>query len=239
MFCLIFRLKKTTLVIVLFFTTRIHFNTYISFFYITLLPWCPFLFYRCAYKSSEMKWSWWWNTSAGLLRVHQTSKTLQPVDELKKGPFMLQVQVLDYRQIDAGAQADVRLSATSRTGCLVWESVLTLQSQNKLHKADRCLPRKENECEFSGFFKAFIMSRRKRFLVTFPRPDRPARWAWARKREAGRAQSSLGCRPAVRMVLLWLLPLPAPLCTGQALRLQLTKPLDAVRLPGWNRKAQR
>ncbi|XP_029296567.1 uncharacterized protein LOC115014060 [Cottoperca gobio] len=77
---------------------------------------------------------------AGLLRVRQSVKTLQPVDELKKGPFRLQVRVQEYRQLEAGQEVDVCLSATSRTGCPVWESVLTLLSQNKLHKVSRRSP---------------------------------------------------------------------------------------------------
>lgn len=88
--------------------------------------------------------------------MRQTLKTLQPVDELKKGPFTLQVQVLVYRQIAAGVEVDVHLSATSRTGCPVWESVLTLLSQNQLHKADRFLPVEENQCEFTGVFCFFF-----------------------------------------------------------------------------------
>lgn len=79
--------------------------------------------------------------------MRQTLRTLEPVDELKKGPFTLRVRVLEYRQIDAGVEVDLCLSATARTGCLVWESVLTLLSKDKLHKASRCLPRMENECE--------------------------------------------------------------------------------------------
>ncbi|XP_031156481.1 uncharacterized protein si:ch211-12e13.1 isoform X2 [Sander lucioperca] len=75
---------------------------------------------------------------AGLVRVRQSLKTLQPVDELKKGPFTLQVRVLEYRQIDAGVEVDVCLSATSRTGSPVWESVLTLLSKNKLQNVGRC-----------------------------------------------------------------------------------------------------
>lgn len=69
------------------------------------------------------------------------------MDELKKGPFTLRVQVLEYRQVDAGVEVDVCLTATARTGCAVWESVLTLLSKNKSHKASRCLPRKESESE--------------------------------------------------------------------------------------------
>ncbi|XP_042343470.1 uncharacterized protein si:ch211-12e13.1 [Plectropomus leopardus] len=75
---------------------------------------------------------------AGLLRVRQSLKTLEPVDELKRGPFMLQVRVLEYRQLDAGVEVDICLSATSRSGCAVWESVLTLLSKNKHHRAGRC-----------------------------------------------------------------------------------------------------
>lgn len=51
------------------------------------------------------------------------------MDELKKGPFTLGAAVLAYRQTEAGVEADIRLSAASRTGSLVWESVLTLGSQ--------------------------------------------------------------------------------------------------------------
>ncbi|XP_056274301.1 uncharacterized protein si:ch211-12e13.1 isoform X2 [Pseudoliparis swirei] len=80
---------------------------------------------------------------AGLFRVRQSLKTLQPVDELKKGPFVLQVRVQEYRQSDAGVEVDISLSATSRTGCPVWESILTLLSKNteRLYKnAHECQP---------------------------------------------------------------------------------------------------
>lgn len=80
---------------------------------------------------------------AGLFPLRQTLKTLEPVDELKKGPFTLQAGVLMYRQMEARVEVDIRLSATSRTGALVWESVLTLVSQDKLLGADRCLPSTE------------------------------------------------------------------------------------------------
>ncbi|XP_040898556.1 uncharacterized protein si:ch211-12e13.1 [Toxotes jaculatrix] len=84
---------------------------------------------------------------AGLVRVCQSLKTFQPIDELKKGPFTLQVRVLVYRQIDAGVEVDICLSATSRSGCPVWESVLTLLSKNKLHKASRGLTESERESQ--------------------------------------------------------------------------------------------
>lgn len=74
---------------------------------------------------------------AGLVRLRQTVKTLQPIDELKKGPFSLRAEVTEYRQVHAGVEVDVRLSAASRSGCPVWESVLTLLSRDKLHTAPR------------------------------------------------------------------------------------------------------
>lgn len=82
---------------------------------------------------------------AGLVRVRQSLKTLQPIDELKKGPFMLRARVLEYQQIEAGVEVNICLSATSRTGSQVWESILTLLSKNKLHSANGCLQRHENQ----------------------------------------------------------------------------------------------
>ncbi|XP_024131272.1 uncharacterized protein si:ch211-12e13.1 isoform X2 [Oryzias melastigma] len=68
---------------------------------------------------------------AGLVRVRQSLQTLQPVDELKKGPFSLQARVLGYQQTRTGAEVDIRLSATSRSGSTVWESVLTFLSEGR------------------------------------------------------------------------------------------------------------
>ena len=93
--------------------------------------------------------------SAGLVRVRQSVKTLQPIDELKKGPFMLQVRVMEYRPIDAGVEVDICLSASSRSGSLVWESVLTLLSRNKLHTADSFTETERESEQGSGDF--FIM----------------------------------------------------------------------------------
>ncbi|XP_061527015.1 uncharacterized protein si:ch211-12e13.1 [Phycodurus eques] len=81
----------------------------------------------------------------GLVCVRQSIKTHQPVDELKKGPFMLQVQVLVYRPVDVGVEVDVLLSATSRSKSLVWESILTLLSKNKCRQAIECGANNENE----------------------------------------------------------------------------------------------
>lgn len=75
---------------------------------------------------------------AGLVRVRQTVKTLQPIDELKKGPFKLQARVLCYRRINAGVEVDIYLSATAASSCLIWESVWTLLSTNKLHEDATC-----------------------------------------------------------------------------------------------------
>ncbi|TWW60720.1 hypothetical protein D4764_05G0008100 [Takifugu flavidus] len=83
------------------------------------------------------------NSSAGLRRLRQTLRTFEPVDELKKGPFTLQAGVLTYRQTEACVEVDIRLSATSRTGSLVWESVLTLVSQDKQQGSSRSQPSAE------------------------------------------------------------------------------------------------
>ncbi|XP_011613742.1 uncharacterized protein [Takifugu rubripes] len=80
---------------------------------------------------------------AGLHRLRQTLRTFEPVDELKKGPFTLQAGVLTYRQTEACVEVDIRLSATSRTGSLVWESVLTLVSQDKQQGSSRSQPSAE------------------------------------------------------------------------------------------------
>ncbi|XP_054628795.1 uncharacterized protein si:ch211-12e13.1 isoform X2 [Dunckerocampus dactyliophorus] len=83
----------------------------------------------------------------GLLCVRQSIKSHQPVDELKKGPFVLRVQVLVYRLVDAGVEVDVRLSAFSRCESVVWESIITLLSKNEPQQANKCVAKKENEGE--------------------------------------------------------------------------------------------
>ncbi|KAK2837693.1 hypothetical protein Q5P01_014905 [Channa striata] len=84
---------------------------------------------------------------AGLVLVRQSLKTLEPVDELKKGPFTLQVRVLEYRHVDTGVEVDICLSATSYTRRPVWESVLTLLSKNKRHKDSRCSSETEDHSD--------------------------------------------------------------------------------------------
>lgn len=87
--------------------------------------------------------------SVGLIRVRQTVKTLQPIDELKKGPFTLQVRVLGYEHTDTGVEVDICLAAASCAGCPVWESVLTLLSTNGLHTASRSLLKNGDQQEHS------------------------------------------------------------------------------------------
>lgn len=65
----------------------------------------------------------------GLTRVRQRLNTQQPIDELKKGPFILQAQVLVYRNVAVGVEVDILLSATSLANQLVWESILTMLSR--------------------------------------------------------------------------------------------------------------
>lgn len=79
--------------------------------------------------------------------MRQSLKTFQPIDELKKGPFMLQAKVLSYEQMDAGVEVDICLTATRHSGSPVWESIMTLLSKNRLHKSSRCLPRDEDKSE--------------------------------------------------------------------------------------------
>lgn len=71
---------------------------------------------------------------AGLTRVRQSIRTLEPIDELKKGPFQLRASVLAYRKGRGGVEVDIGLSATSQMQRLVWESVLTLMSPNKKYR---------------------------------------------------------------------------------------------------------
>ncbi|CAL8329010.1 unnamed protein product [Arctogadus glacialis] len=82
---------------------------------------------------------------AGLVRVRQTLRTLQPIDELTKGRFTLHARVLEYRTVSSGAEVDVFMSATSRCGQLVWESTLTLLSRERFHTTLQSLPTDHNE----------------------------------------------------------------------------------------------
>lgn len=68
----------------------------------------------------------------GLCLLRQTVTTLQPVDELKKGPFSLQASVLGYQQVKEGVEVEVCLSAGSQRAGPVWQSVLTLLSRQQL-----------------------------------------------------------------------------------------------------------
>ena len=63
--------------------------------------------------------------------MSQSIKTFQPIDELKKGPFVLQAHVIEYRLVDAGVEVDITLRVISRSSQPVWESVLTLLSHNQ------------------------------------------------------------------------------------------------------------
>lgn len=65
--------------------------------------------------------------------LRQSVTTLQPVDELKKGPFSLQAFILGYRQVEEGVEVEVCLSAGSQGAGPVWRSVLTLLSRKQLN----------------------------------------------------------------------------------------------------------
>ncbi|XP_028852093.1 uncharacterized protein LOC114799529 [Denticeps clupeoides] len=68
----------------------------------------------------------------GLLCLQQTVRKLQPVDELKKGPFQLQASVSEYRPVSAGVEVDVSFKAVGDAGP-VWESQITLLSPKTKH----------------------------------------------------------------------------------------------------------
>lgn len=87
---------------------------------------------------------------AGLVRVRQSLRTREPIDELKKGPFQLRASVLLYRTVSGGVEVDIGLSATSRKQCLVWESVLTLRSPIKAHRGATAAPLSENNEQTDG-----------------------------------------------------------------------------------------
>lgn len=80
---------------------------------------------------------------AGLVRVRQSIRTREPIDELKKGPFQLRASVLVYRAVSGGVEVDIGLSATSRRQRLIWESVLTLLSRKKTHRGTTAAPPSE------------------------------------------------------------------------------------------------
>lgn len=72
--------------------------------------------------------------------LRQSVTSLQPVDELKKGPFSLQAAVLGYRRVEEGVEVEVRLSAGSQGAGPVWQSVLTLLSRKQVdvRRAEPC-----------------------------------------------------------------------------------------------------
>ncbi|XP_064153460.1 3-hydroxyacyl-thioester dehydratase X isoform X1 [Anguilla rostrata] len=76
----------------------------------------------------------------GLVRVGQTLRTFQPVDELKKGPFSLQAGVVEYRAVERGVEVDIKLSAADRADLPVWEANVTLLSRDTQHITSRQPP---------------------------------------------------------------------------------------------------
>lgn len=73
--------------------------------------------------------------SAGLLRVCESLRLSDALDELKRGTFSLQARVLEYRTVSAGVEVDLALTA-SRDQQTVWSSTLTLLSPNNTHRPD-------------------------------------------------------------------------------------------------------
>lgn len=71
----------------------------------------------------------------GLLRVCESLRLSDALDELKRGTFSLQARVLEYRTVSAGVEVDLALTA-SRDQQTVWSSTLTLLSPNNTHRPD-------------------------------------------------------------------------------------------------------
>uniref|UniRef100_W5M4J3 Si:ch211-12e13.1 n=3 Tax=Lepisosteus oculatus TaxID=7918 RepID=W5M4J3_LEPOC len=72
----------------------------------------------------------------GLTNVRKIMRTLQPIDELKKGPFSLQASVREYRTVEVGIEVDIALDVTDRASKPVWAGLVTLLSRDtkKLNK---------------------------------------------------------------------------------------------------------
>lgn len=87
---------------------------------------------------------------AGLVRVRQSIRTREPIDELKKGPFQVRASVLVYRAVSGGVEVDIGLSATSRKQRLVWESVLTLMSPSRARSEASGAPLSEKDERTDG-----------------------------------------------------------------------------------------
>ncbi|XP_036381834.1 uncharacterized protein si:ch211-12e13.1 [Megalops cyprinoides] len=65
-----------------------------------------------------------------LICIRQTLRTFQPIDELKKGPFLLEASVVEYRTVEEGVEVDIKLAAADRANQPVWEGLLTLLSRD-------------------------------------------------------------------------------------------------------------
>lgn len=66
----------------------------------------------------------------GLIHIRQTIRSFQPVDELKKGPFLLQASVQEYRATDMGVEVDVLCEIKNRALQSVWEGTMTCLSRD-------------------------------------------------------------------------------------------------------------
>lgn len=71
----------------------------------------------------------------GLLSVGATVHVSDAVDELKRGAFSLQAQVMEYRAVNTGVEVDLSLTA-SRDQEIVWSSTSTLLSPNSTYTPD-------------------------------------------------------------------------------------------------------
>ncbi|XP_028661817.2 uncharacterized protein si:ch211-12e13.1 [Erpetoichthys calabaricus] len=66
----------------------------------------------------------------GLINVHSFTKTFQPVDEIKKGPFLLQASLVEYRSVEAGTEVDIVLELKDQAMKPVWKRKVTLLQES-------------------------------------------------------------------------------------------------------------
>ncbi|XP_039613931.1 uncharacterized protein si:ch211-12e13.1 [Polypterus senegalus] len=66
----------------------------------------------------------------GLINVRSFTKTFQPVDEIKKGPFLLQASLVEYRSVEAGTEVDIALELKDQAMKPVWKSEVTLLQES-------------------------------------------------------------------------------------------------------------
>lgn len=71
----------------------------------------------------------------GLIHIKQTVTIYEDLDDLLAVPFDLHTEVMRYREVDRGVEADVSMQVFKKAERCVWEGEATLLSRNR--KAQR------------------------------------------------------------------------------------------------------